>query len=75
MMDDDGYGTVSEMQIGGGTEVLGNNLPPVLLCPPQIPYDLRLKLGHHGEKQVLAALSNITAIYYRNLVDDLFAQS
>jgi hypothetical protein len=63
MMYDDRYGTVSGMQIGGGTEMLGNNLPPVPLCPRQIPHDLGFKLDQHGEKQVVAGLSNITAIY------------
>jgi hypothetical protein len=29
-----------ECELAGETEVLGENLPPVPLCPPQISHDL-----------------------------------
>jgi hypothetical protein len=29
-----------EGEMSGDTEVLGENLPPMPLCPPQIPHDL-----------------------------------
>jgi hypothetical protein len=32
--------TSVEFKLPGETEVLGRNLPPMPLCPPQIPHDL-----------------------------------
>jgi hypothetical protein len=34
------YKAVGETRIGSRNEVLGENSPPVPLCPPQIPFDL-----------------------------------
>jgi hypothetical protein len=39
MIDVDDCGAIGAMKIGGETEVLGENLPPTPLFPPQIPYD------------------------------------
>jgi hypothetical protein len=31
---------LAERELAGKTEVFGQNLPPLLLCPPQIPHHL-----------------------------------
>jgi hypothetical protein len=36
----DECGAVGGMKIGRETELLGENLPPVQICPPHIPHDL-----------------------------------
>jgi hypothetical protein len=51
-MDDDKCGAIGGMS-GRATEVLGENLSPSSLCPPQIPYDLILHGIQEVEMQVI----------------------
>jgi hypothetical protein len=50
--------------LAGETEVLGENLPPVPLCVPQIPHDLicALSRAYALGSQRLTALSYATAL-------------
>jgi hypothetical protein len=46
-----------EYELEGETAVLAENLPPVPLCPPQIPYDMtwaRTRAAAVGSKRLTA---------------------
>jgi hypothetical protein len=46
--------------LAGDTEVLGENPPPVPLCPPQIPPDLDSNPGRRGGKPANNSLNSLS---------------
>jgi hypothetical protein len=48
-----GYGALGEMKIGRENRSTKRKPTTVLLCPPQIPYDLALNPGLRGGKPAL----------------------
>jgi hypothetical protein len=54
----------AEWELAGETEVLGENLPPVPLCPPQIPHDVtqaKTRNAAMGSRQLTGwAIENAT---------------